>query len=78
MLARVQLAINNVQVSAKFQPSPPSFKCMSTYKLLYASGPINLITDLAILILPMPILTSLRLPKKQKIILIVLFATGGL
>ena len=73
------MTINNAQVSATFQSSlPPSFKCMSTYKLLYASGPINLITDLAILILPMPILTSLRLPKKQKVILIMLFAAGGL
>ncbi|RPB00539.1 MFS general substrate transporter [Choiromyces venosus 120613-1] len=65
-------------VSATFQSSlPPSFKCMSTYTILYASGPVNLITDLAILILPMPILTSLRLPRKQKIILIMLFAAGG-
>ncbi|PWW80720.1 MFS general substrate transporter [Tuber magnatum] len=65
-------------VSATFRSSlPPSFKCIPTYTMLYASGPVNLITDLAILILPMPILTSLRLPKKQKIILIVLFAAGG-
>ncbi|CUS12976.1 unnamed protein product [Tuber aestivum] len=74
----ILLTIDDTQVSATFRSSlPPSFKCIPTYTMLYASGPVNLITDLAILVLPMPILTSLRLPKKQKIILIVLFAAGG-
>jgi hypothetical protein len=38
-----------------------------------SSAPVNILTDLAILFLPMPILTALCLPRKQKIILIALF-----
>ena len=38
---------------------------------------MNIITDLAILFLPFPILTKLRLPKKQKIILVVTFSFGA-
>lgn len=57
---------------------PPGAKCIEIYTLTYTSAPINVITDLAILILPMPVLTSLRLPSKQKIILIMVFAGGGL
>lgn len=58
--------------------TPSTTKCIGTYALIYASAPVNFLTDLSILILPMPILTSLRLPKKQKIILIGVFAAGGL
>lgn len=57
---------------------PETARCIETYALIYASAPLNVITDLLILILPMPVLTSLRLPKKQKIILIAVFAGGGL
>ncbi|KAH0614803.1 uncharacterized protein H6S33_000439 [Morchella sextelata] len=57
---------------------PGTTRCIETYALIYASAPLNVITDLLILILPMPVLTSLRLPKKQKIILIAVFAGGGL
>ncbi|TIA60466.1 hypothetical protein D6C83_03244 [Aureobasidium pullulans] len=41
-----------------------------------SSAPVNIITDLAILFLPMPILTSMRLPKKQKTILVITFGFG--
>lgn len=57
---------------------PTTAKCIETYALIYTSAPLNVITDLLILILPMPVLTSLRLPKKQKVILIAVFAVGGL
>src|SRR5256885_4074394 len=44
--------------------------------LYLSSAPVNVITDLAILFLPMPILTGMRLPRKQKIILVVTFSFG--
>ncbi|KAL7267960.1 hypothetical protein RUND412_009435 [Rhizina undulata] len=65
-------------ISAAFKAAlPPTVQCLNTISLLYASAPINVITDLAILFMPMPVLTSLRLPKKQKIILIFVFGLGG-
>ncbi|KAF7193563.1 L-fucose-proton symporter [Pseudocercospora fuligena] len=64
-------------ISAVFQPiTPAGAKCTDILTIYLASIPLNIITDLAILFLPMPILTSMRLPKKQKIILVVTFGFG--
>jgi hypothetical protein len=54
-------------------PLPQTAKCSNILRLSFASAPVNIITDLAILFLPMPILTGLRLRRKQKIGLVVLF-----
>lgn len=57
-------------------PTPQTAKCTDIVTLYLSSAPVNIVTDLALLILPIPILTGLRLPKKQKIILIVTFSAG--
>lgn len=65
-------------VSAGYRwPIPTDAKCTDIVTLYLSSAPVNIITDLALLFLPMPILTGLRLPKKQKIILIVTFSAGA-
>ncbi|KAM3086943.1 hypothetical protein ACMFMG_001059 [Clarireedia jacksonii] len=51
-------------------------KCMSIITLYSASAPVNIITDLAILVLPIPVLTGMRLPQRQKVILVFTFAMG--
>ena len=58
-------------------PTPKTAKCTDIVTLYLSSAPVNIITDLAILFLPMPILTGMRLPKKQKIILIFTFSFGA-
>lgn len=64
-------------IHAAFQrPTPDNAKCTDIVTIYLASAPLNIITDLAILFIPMPILTSMRLPKKQKIILVVTFGFG--
>lgn len=64
-------------VSAAFLSSLPSTAhCTDIVTLYLSSSPVNIITDLAILFLPMPILTQMRLPKKQKIILVITFSFG--
>nr|OQO20771.1 hypothetical protein B0A51_11898 [Rachicladosporium sp. CCFEE 5018] len=57
-------------------PLPDNAKCTDIVIIYLTSAPLNIITDLAILFLPMPILTGMRLPKKQKIILIITFSFG--
>lgn len=57
-------------------PVPSSATCTDIVTLYLSSAPVNIITDLAILFLPMPILTGMRLPRKQKIILIITFSFG--
>ena len=56
---------------------PKDAVCTDLVTLYLSSSPVNTITDLAMLFLPMPILTSMRLPRKQKIILVVTFSFGA-
>jgi hypothetical protein len=51
--------------------------CIDIVALYLASAPINLITDLAILLLPLPVLTTLRMDFRQKVILVVTFIAFG-
>ncbi|OAK95949.1 MFS monosaccharide transporter-like protein [Phaeosphaeriaceae sp. SRC1lsM3a] len=57
-------------------PVPASASCTNIVTVYLSSAPLNIITDLAIFFLPMPILTSMRLPKKQKVILVITFGFG--
>ncbi|USP76539.1 uncharacterized protein yc1106_03813 [Curvularia clavata] len=57
-------------------PVPSTAHCTNIVTIYLSSAPLNIITDLAILFLPMPILTGMRLPKKQKIILVITFGFG--
>lgn len=50
--------------------------CISIVTLYLCSAPVNIITDLAILVLPIPVLTGMRLPQRQKTVLVVTFALG--
>jgi hypothetical protein len=64
-------------VSAAWLANQPSdAHCTDIVTLYLSSSPVNIITDLAVLFLPMPILTQMRLPKKQKIILVITFSFG--
>lgn len=49
---------------------------MSIVTLFLCSAPVNIITDLAILVLPIPVLTGMRLPQRQKTVLVFTFALG--
>ncbi|KAL4809081.1 major facilitator superfamily domain-containing protein [Aspergillus unguis] len=64
-------------VAAAFAASlPVSAHCTDILTLYLSSSPVNIVTDLAILVLPNPILTRMRLPRKQKIILVITFSFG--
>lgn len=65
-------------VAGTFQePIPTNLKCIDIIALYLSSAPINIITDLALLMLPMPMLTAMRLPRNEKLILIVTFSFGA-
>ncbi|KAK3714179.1 hypothetical protein LTR37_007981 [Vermiconidia calcicola] len=63
--------------AAWYVPTPSSAHCTDIITIYLSSTPLNIITDLAILFLPMPILTGMRLPKKQKIVLVITFSFGA-
>ncbi|OAA37993.1 Major facilitator superfamily domain, general substrate transporter [Beauveria brongniartii RCEF 3172] len=53
-----------------------SAKCIPLLTEFICAAPVNIVTDLAILALPIPVLTGMRLPPRQKTILILTFAVG--
>ena len=65
-------------IGAAFEdPLPSSAKCTDIVTLYLSSAPVNIITDLALFFLPIPILTGMRLPRNEKIILIITFSFGA-
>jgi hypothetical protein len=57
-------------------PDPGDAQCISLLTEFICSAPVNIVTDLAILALPIPVLTAMRLPPRQKTILVMTFALG--
>jgi len=52
--------------------------CIDLVASWYATAAFTMITDFLILIMPMPLIRSLKLPRAQRIGLMVVFALGGL
>jgi hypothetical protein len=57
-------------------PTPSDAHCIDIVALYIVSAPINIVTDLAIFFLPLRTLWHIRLPRRQKMILLVTFGTG--
>ncbi|KAM0257185.1 hypothetical protein ACHAQJ_004547 [Trichoderma viride] len=51
-------------------------KCIPLLTEFICAAPVNIVTDLAILALPIPVLTGMRLPSRQKTILVITFTLG--
>ncbi|KAI1628765.1 50S ribosomal protein L36e [Exophiala viscosa] len=51
--------------------------CVNMLAFWFSFSAFNILTDLAVWALPMPVLKSLQLPRKQKMSLIAVFALGG-
>lgn len=69
-----------INVSAFRHQKGPGFETdlLQTTPLYYISGANNLITDLILLFLPMPIIWKLKLPIRQRLGLVFVFAMGAL
>ncbi|OIW28993.1 MFS general substrate transporter [Coniochaeta ligniaria NRRL 30616] len=63
-------------VAAAWNPYVVGDKCIPLLTEFVCSAPVNIVTDLAILALPIPVLTGMRLPQRQKIILVLTFSFG--
>ncbi|KAE8375925.1 hypothetical protein BDV26DRAFT_266899 [Aspergillus bertholletiae] len=63
---------------AKFWDKTVEGYCLDDKGLWFSNASMHITTDLAILIIPIPALVKLDLPKRQKIALITVFALGGL
>lgn len=62
---------------AKFwDPTVKEGYCMNFTALWFSNASVNIVTDLIIFLLPVPVIRSLNLPRKQKIGLMMIFAVG--
>lgn len=68
---------NCVPLAKFWDPSVPGF-CFDKKALWFSNSAIHILTDLLILVYPMPVLKSLQLPSRQKFALMGVFALGGL
>ncbi|KAL2178099.1 uncharacterized protein P884DRAFT_132473 [Thermothelomyces heterothallicus CBS 202.75] len=63
-------------VAAAWDVDVEPVSCIPLLTEFICSAPVNVTTDLAILALPIPVLTSMRLPQRQKTILVLTFGLG--
>lgn len=79
-IAGIVLTILNIfqcrPVQAAFNIYSGQTQCIPLLTEFICSAPVNIVTDLAILALPIPVLTGMRLPKRQKYILVFTFSLG--
>ncbi|KAL4759500.1 uncharacterized protein BDW70DRAFT_161601 [Aspergillus foveolatus] len=68
--------LNCIPVARFWDPTIPG-SCLSSKALWFSNASMHIATDLAILVIPIPALYSLDLPRKQKVALIAIFAVGG-
>jgi len=55
-----------------------SVQCMDKLAFWFSNAALNIVTDIMIFSIPMPLLKQLQLPKKQKIGLMFVFGFGAL
>lgn len=51
-------------------------QCLPLLTEFICSSPINIVTNLCLLFLPIPVLTGMRLPTRQKVVVVLLFSLG--
>ncbi|KAH6675008.1 hypothetical protein B0J14DRAFT_653183 [Halenospora varia] len=69
-------AFNCYPVSGFWDLSVKS-KCISKEFLWFFNASFNILTDIIIIGLPMPVVSNLQIPAKQKILIMAIFALGG-
>lgn len=72
LLAACQPFAKNIDVTVK------DGQCLDKVALYIATGVINIITDLMVLILPIPMVLGLQMQRSRKIMLILLFSLGSM
>lgn len=63
-------------IQAAFSLYQHEARCIPLLTEFICSAPVNVVTDLAILALPIPVLTGMRLPWRQKCVLVFTFSLG--
>ncbi|KAJ0148199.1 hypothetical protein CTA2_719, partial [Colletotrichum tanaceti] len=65
-------------VSAFWDPRTPNPRCLNQRKIFIADLSLAIVTDFAILALPIPLLWGLRMPLRKKLKILTLLGAGGI
>jgi len=71
----IMLPLVCTPVASFWDPSVPG-RCMNFETVWYVMAGVNVATDFILFILPIPVISSLHLPRRQKLLLIVVFGLG--
>ncbi|RMY78999.1 hypothetical protein D0863_00312 [Hortaea werneckii] len=52
--------------------------CLARLPVWFTNAALNIVTDIATVVIPLPVLKGLQLPKRQKIALMIVFGLGGI
>lgn len=74
--AVISAFLNCIPVAKFWDDSIDGF-CLSKPGLWFSNASMHITTDIVILIIPIPALISIDIPKRQKVALMVMFALGG-
>ncbi|KAJ5836416.1 hypothetical protein N7447_002442 [Penicillium robsamsonii] len=74
--AVISAFLNCIPVTKFWDPSIEGF-CLNKTNLWFSNASMHIATDIAILIIPIPALMAVDLPRRQKIALMIMFGLGG-
>ncbi|KAJ5759854.1 hypothetical protein N7520_007010 [Penicillium odoratum] len=74
--AVISAFLNCIPVAKFWDDSIPGF-CLSKPGLWFSNASMHITTDIAILIIPIPALIAIEIPRRQKAALMILFGLGG-
>ncbi|KAH9207135.1 hypothetical protein DL95DRAFT_238186, partial [Leptodontidium sp. 2 PMI_412] len=77
-LGSFQFLFNCQPIAKNWDLSITKGKCIYTPKILMTHGSINIVTDIAMLLLPIALVRKVNAPMKEKVALACLFMTGTL
>jgi hypothetical protein len=71
-------SLSCLPVAFNWDKTIPGGYCINQPPVWYTMAGFTIVTDIAVLVLPMPVLKSLHLPKRQKYSLMATFGLAGL
>lgn len=77
-LSQILVAILGCRPVRQFWDPSAGGSCIPTVRQFYTNAAGNIITDVAVFLLPLPALWSLQLPRPSKMVLIGVFSLGFL
>ena len=65
-----------IPVSDFWNPDPGFNRCLPRKPIWYLNAALQIVTDIWVVVMPMPMLASLKLPRRQKFALVLVFGLG--